>query len=165
MMARSHIVFGFSSTILTFSIFGATPSVLAVIAGMVGSLSPDLDDPKSSLGRVFPFISWPLNLMLGHRGITHSLLFSLIIGGIIYLFSDNLILVAFLIGYLSHILGDYITARGVPLLYVPYLTKKKRMVLPFTGFRVGGFMEQIIVLALLISSVYFIWINGIVLDF
>jgi inner membrane protein len=40
----------------------------------VGSLTPDLDNSKSWLGRLFPFISKPIENKFSHRTLTHSLL-------------------------------------------------------------------------------------------
>lgn len=94
------------------------------MAAAVGGLLPDLDHPKSALGRRLRLISLPLSAVVGHRGITHSLLaVSALLGLLIYATSapflgrwDGLIS-PLIIGYLSHILGDSMTPSGVPLLW------------------------------------------------
>ncbi|VEB43121.1 Inner membrane protein ydjM [Chromobacterium violaceum] len=49
-------------------------AVLLLAGGLAGSLLPDIDHPKSWLGRRIPFLSRPISYLFGHRGITHSLL-------------------------------------------------------------------------------------------
>ena len=50
---------------------GSLPPELALAA--LGSLLPDIDEPQSLLGRKLGFIAWPIKLVFGHRGFTHSL--------------------------------------------------------------------------------------------
>jgi len=75
--------------------------------GLLFSLIPDLDTPKSLLGRLFPHSKW-LNGRLGHRTATHSLLAL----GISYIVGPAAFLGAF-----SHILLDSFTPAGVQLLW------------------------------------------------
>jgi inner membrane protein len=88
----------------------------------VGSLTPDLDNSKSWLGRLFPFISKPVENKFSHRTLTHSLLaivFVFLIAVIVKIFFDtgNLNPIAFAIGYTSHILIDCASIQGVKILY------------------------------------------------
>lgn len=85
------------------------------VVGAVASVIPDLDEPKSKFGKPFFFISMPINLLIGHRTFTHSLLFALLMGVIVYPFSPLLSL-ATTTGIAAHILGDMLTGR-VQLLY------------------------------------------------
>jgi len=88
----------------------------------VGSLSPDIDNSKSWLGRIFPFISKPIENKFSHRTLTHSLLaivFVFLIAVIVKIFFDtgNFNPLAFAIGYTSHILIDCASVQGVKILY------------------------------------------------
>ena len=86
---------------------------------ILGSLLPDIDHPKSYLGRQLPFISVPIFKLFGHRGFTHSLL-SLSILGVAtakYWAVNPLLWGGLLLGYFSHILADMCTPSGVPLFY------------------------------------------------
>jgi inner membrane protein len=88
----------------------------------VGSLSPDIDNSKSWLGRLFPFISKPIENKFSHRTLTHSLLAIVFIWSIavlvkILFFTGNFNPIAFAIGYTSHILIDCASIQGVKILY------------------------------------------------
>ena len=76
------------------------PAVGCVI---LGSLLPDVDSPNSSLGRIVPFVSIPLERRYGHRTITHSLLalFALAALAVPLLFSWTACYVGLLLGFLS----------------------------------------------------------------
>ncbi|MEF9935089.1 MAG: metal-dependent hydrolase [Clostridium sp.] len=88
-----------------------------------------------------------------HRqGITHSLigfvLFVYILGygseGINMLERERII-IAFIAGYLSHLIGDLFTNRGVPLIY-PLSKRKFKMPLTYrVGSGVGNLIEGIII--------------------
>jgi inner membrane protein len=88
----------------------------------VGSLSPDIDNSKSWLGRIFPFISKPIENKFSHRTLTHSLIAIVFIWSIavlvkILFFTGNFNPLAFAIGYTSHILIDCSSVQGVKILY------------------------------------------------
>jgi inner membrane protein len=88
----------------------------------VGSLSPDIDNSKSWLGRIFPFISKPIENKFSHRTLTHSLLAIVFIWSIavivkILFDTGNFNPLAFAIGYTSHILIDCASVQGVKILY------------------------------------------------
>lgn len=87
----------------------------AAVGGVAGVI-PDLDEPRSKFGKIFFFLSIPLNQIFGHRTFTHSLLFAVLIGLIVHLFSSPLIAIASVSGILAHIIGDMLTGR-VKLLY------------------------------------------------
>jgi len=82
----------------------------AVVGGIAGVL-PDLDEPKSKFGKLFFFIAIPLNSIFGHRTFTHSLLFSLLAGFFIYLFTDWWVGLSIGAGILAHIAGDMLTGK------------------------------------------------------
>jgi inner membrane protein len=93
----------------------------AIICAL-GSLSPDIDNSKSWLGRIFPFISKPVENKFSHRTLTHSLLAIVFIWSIAvivkFLFdTGNFNPLAFAIGYTSHILIDCASVQGVKILY------------------------------------------------
>lgn len=116
---------------------------------LVGTLLPDIDSPKSFIGRRAKLISYPVYVVFGHRRLTHSALFFL---SIFYLghHYDYSFLVWISIGALFHILGDYLTHSGVPLLY-PF-GRNYRFI--FT-IPTNSFAEPIVASSLLISSILF----------
>jgi len=104
----------------------------AVVGGVSGII-PDLDEPKSKFGKVLLPISVPLNKIFGHRTFTHSLLFSILVGAILFLFTESWIWLASTVGILAHIAGDMITGK-VHILY----PMKKAIGIPVS--RMGFFL-------------------------
>ncbi|CAN8140663.1 inner membrane protein [uncultured Thiomicrorhabdus sp.] len=122
MLAGAHVVFGAGLYLLTSPYTGFDyPEVYYFLPfAILGSLMPDLDSRRSALKRsgFSRCVLLPLTL-LGHRTWSHSLL-------ILFLLSlplmhlegmQKMAMLAFNIGYVSHILGDWLTHRGVPLFY------------------------------------------------
>lgn len=108
MLAPTHSVFGIFLTLIILAVFGVQQSLhwSILLCAIIGSLSPDIDHPKAIIGRMFFFISKPLDRHFGHRTITHSLL-----GWIIctFLFALSLFLVWHLYLFLaSTTLGQYL---------------------------------------------------------
>ncbi|MFI4846888.1 MAG: metal-dependent hydrolase [Candidatus Makana argininalis] len=137
MQYNGHLIFALSIIILSKKIF--ITNILGngdwwhIIPGvLLTCLLPDIDHPKSFLGKKIKWLSVPLNKVLGHRGFTHSL-FILVL--FIFFFKINIFLKknipidsfqSMIIGYISHIISDILTPLGVPLFW-PF---KFRFVLP-----------------------------------
>ncbi|ARC54699.1 hypothetical protein AOQ88_00230 [Candidatus Riesia sp. GBBU] len=127
MTANGHVFFSISSLLFFSRLFCTNEIIhgdlLHVISGvLIGSLIPDIDHPNSFFGRLFKFVSTFLSRVFGHRKFTHSLL------GLIFfvLFFSRFIIISnnyndffysFLIGYSSHLIGDMLTANGIPLFW------------------------------------------------
>lgn len=94
-----------------------------------------------------------------HRnGLTHSLtgliLFSFIIQYMEKIYKISNLNYYFFIGYISHIICDMMTKRGVPLFY-PFINKKIKSPLSFTvGSKTGKRVEGIISIIALIYMLY-----------
>ena len=143
MLAPTHGVLGVFLTLIILAVFGIQESLhwSILLAAVIGSIMPDLDHPRSAVGRIFFFLSVPLERKFGHRTVTHSLLgwaigtaVAAVLIGIIWLFYLSFIQVrfslpvisadlvirwiaAFSIGYVSHVLIDMINPRGVQLFW------------------------------------------------
>lgn len=96
------------------------------------SVLPDIDHTKSPIGKMFYPIAKYLDRNFGHRTITHSLLFYLVlilITGIIenLVQSKTMITAIAIWAYGSHLIFDMVTKAGVPLFY-PF--KKNPCVIP-----------------------------------
>jgi inner membrane protein len=124
MMATSHISFAATLWWLYCLIMGYSITGFHTLVAAIGGLMPDLDHPKSALGRRLPFISLPLSSLFGHRGFTHSLVMVVVMFvGLAYVtkYPDysmgRWMVTPLCVGYLSHILGDAFTPSGVPLFY------------------------------------------------
>ncbi|AUH51116.1 hypothetical protein CXB49_09975 [Chromobacterium sp. ATCC 53434] len=128
MMVATHVAFGAFcavSAALWLHLPAAAAAVL-LAGGLAGSLLPDIDHPKSWLGRRIPFISGPVAYLFGHRGVTHSLLAVI---GVFYacvaclhgwgvkLGHSMPLVLGICVGYASHLIGDWLTPAGIPLLW------------------------------------------------
>ena len=119
MISVTHISFGVLLTEFILTSLGIEPNTTTLALSGIGSLLPDIDTPKSALGRIFPF-SKIIEHKYGHRQITHSWIFIVIA---IVLFSPFILFLGFLkyagiiIGVISHIMIDMANPSGVPLFY------------------------------------------------
>jgi inner membrane protein len=156
MRAYSHLLFGAGSWVALCH-WGAAPAQAAsVAAAMAASLLPDIDHPKSFVGRRLWFLSVPLAAVLGHRGMTHSLLaiglwIWLLLRGLAW---DQELTAAAATGYLSHLAGDWLTVGGIPLLW-PW---RRRFQAPLS-FKSGGATEWALDIGLL---AWLVWGLGLV---
>jgi inner membrane protein len=131
MLAPTHSVFGVFLTLIFLAVFGVQWSLhwTIILFAILGAIIPDIDHPKSIIGKLFYPISAPIERRYGHRTITHSLigwaiatvLFAVIIGLISFIpiisdlgWSDLPIrwIAAFSISYFSHLVLDMLNKRG-----------------------------------------------------
>ena len=79
----------------------------------IGSVLPDLDYPRSFVGKLLPFIAVPAGKKFGHRQILHGypLWFLIVLGGVVF---QPLLLIGF--GGVSHIFLDCHNIAGVQAL-------------------------------------------------
>ncbi|KRG13875.1 hypothetical protein ACA30_13115 [Virgibacillus soli] len=82
----------------------------ALIGGIAGVV-PDLDEPKSKFGKVFVPLSLLLNQLVGHRTLTHSLVFAILAGLTLVFFFDLTVGIATTAGILAHSIGDMLTGK------------------------------------------------------
>lgn len=150
MMAVTHVALGAAAGIGWAHLADAEllPTVALAVAG---SLLPDIDHPKSWLGRRLPFLSWPLAALVGHRGVTHSLLATA--GCLLALWQGGHTAIAapLALGYLSHLVGDWCTPGGVPLLW-PSLTHYRA---PLT-VRTGGIADSFLAATLWLWTAWYL---------
>ncbi len=119
-------------------------SWLPVCAVLAGSLLPDIDHPRSTIGRALPFVSRPLAMLVGHRGVTHSLPgLAMVCLAFVYFVSETSAEMrdafAWLAcGYLVHVAADALTDSGVPLFW----PMKKRFGVPLVT--TGGILDTLL---------------------
>ncbi len=117
MMAGSHIALGAAAWFVAAPRLGL-PALEPVSLGLAifGALLPDIDHPKSWVGKKVRPLSWLFSRLFGHRGLTHS--FLAIIGCIAVLLREDLPLAVtapLVVGYLSHLAADLLTPGGLRL--------------------------------------------------
>jgi membrane-bound metal-dependent hydrolase YbcI (DUF457 family) len=138
MTAPTHIAFALATAVIT----GADTTVLGLVAG--GALLPDIDHPLSAIGRVFFFLSIPLNKLFGHRGLVHSLVIWLPFTLLGFLWKPLFFIGG---GAISHCIIDCLNLSGVSLLHP---ISEKIFVLASQKYRikVGSRNEFILMIAL-----------------
>jgi inner membrane protein len=104
---------------------------------VIGSLLPDIDEPKSYVGRRSMGMSNKVKEAFGHRGMTHSLLVWGVIALVISWESPSLFAVGLVLGYLFHIFEDFLSVQGVPLFW-PFTAKRFKIPI----YRTGNFVEK-----------------------
>lgn len=146
MMAFSHVLTGLSGYSLVAHFAELPLDAVTMGAAIGGSLLPDIDHPKSWLGRRLLPISVPLTMLVGHRGVTHSLLAVLGMAMVLIFYGGvgGGVVAALCTGYVIHLAGDFVTNSGIPLFW----PIKRRFRLPIAT--TGGFVEPFIVLAVVV---------------
>ncbi len=164
MTAQGHLLFSVTCVLLAHKV-ELTPALAdaslwhIVPMALASALLPDLDHPRSLLGRQLPWISGPLSRLFGHRGFTHSLLaVGMGVWGLAQVEAPWLlsgaVKDALIVGYLSHLLGDWLTPMGIPLLW-PW---RRRFRLPCLPLKSGGGYERAFCLLTLALAGY--WVHG-----
>jgi inner membrane protein len=117
MMAGSHAALGAAAWLVVaphLDLPAAAPLSLGL--AMAGALMPDVDHPKSWVGRRIAPISTIIAKLLGHRGITHSLVAVAACAWLLHMEGLAPSFVApIIVGYLSHLGADLLTAGGLRL--------------------------------------------------
>ncbi|GAE95475.1 hypothetical protein JCM21714_4721 [Gracilibacillus boraciitolerans JCM 21714] len=150
MTGKTHLIGGIAATTVITSFTNYDP-IIFIAAGAVGGLIPDICHGGSKIGRKFPLLSNIINKIFGHRTFTHSLLFLIVMGGILSMITSNSTLIAgLIIGMSSHLLLDAATKRGIKLLYPVNLTVR----FPVT-IKTGGTIESIVLLLLALITIYY----------
>jgi len=104
---------------------------LVLIANVIGSLLPDIDQASNRLWDLLPGGDWlgkaGKHLFVAHRTLSHSILGAFLVYKLIYwllpqiLNSDyinyDLVAMGLMIGYVSHLSADSFTEEGLPILF------------------------------------------------
>ncbi|WP_175615811.1 metal-dependent hydrolase [Piscibacillus halophilus] len=155
MRYKTHIVSSLTLGVGLSIIFNYPFHFAYVIGISFGSLLPDIDEPKSYIGRRSFGIAKYVNDKYGHRGITHSL-FAWVFISLIYVIYPSPLSLGISLGYLFHLLGDLFSIRSIPFL-APFSTHYFK--LPFT-YRTGSITEDILLYIFIFLLLYFVFILG-----
>ena len=141
MMAGSHTLIGAAAWMYIAHDLGLPLlDPIGIGLAVAGSLAPDIDHPKSWVGRRMKLISVPVSKIFGHRGVTHSIV--AVIACIAVLRWDGQTwhhTLPFVIGYASHLAADLITPAGLCLAW------PMRWNFAFPLVKTGSFAEQVVV--------------------
>ena len=162
MTAPTHILTGLASVVVVGRGSGLTPDAVSLLAFIVGSLAPDIDGqgvitkPGTILRRFFgrgmatlldaigQLLSASARTIFGHRGFMHSPLVALCIIGM-GVYSGCVWLTWFGGGYASHLLGDVLTAGGIPI-WSPISSRRVSL----SGMKTGSRTERVVAGLLLV---------------
>ena len=150
-IALTHITFAVATSLM----LGATSITTITLVG-IGSLLPDIDHPKSTVGKLLLPISIYLNKKVGHRTLTHSLLVWVPLNLIGLYFYKPLFFIT--MGAISHLVLDSWNVSGV-MLFNPF--SEKLFVLAGRNYRIrsGSRPELILITIFLFMSLMMGHIN------
>lgn len=146
MLFYTHLVIAFLFGLIGIKLFHISNQILFIVFVLIAGLFPDIDHPKSKIGRLFK----PFSYLFEHRGFMHSLLVLPVISFILYKIGYYFAALPVLVGYKSHLLGDALTKEGIMPLH------------PISRFRIrgfiktGGILENILFGVLFFISAYFL---------
>ena len=154
MTLGTHVAFASVLYLGGATLFGYQPDLIGWLIAAVASLLPDIDLPPAKIGRLFWWLSVPLERRFGHRTITHSaigLLAVALVASPLWLVQP-LYFWCVLGGYWSHLWIDMLNIRGVDLFW----PSPVRLVTPGNRnwrLAVGSKGEMILLSALLALTV------------
>lgn len=173
MTGRTHDLAGFTALSLVVATqplqeITLATAIVSVSANFIGALAPDIDQPTAKLwhsirgGSIIGKLISPL--LGGHRFISHSIIGIFLFGflakailgmiGTVLIVDLNIVWLAFMIGYISHLLMDTLTRDGVPWLFpIPFNFGVPP--LKFLRIKTGGIVEKSFIFpGLVISNIY-----------
>ncbi|HBC72776.1 MAG: Membrane protein containing DUF457, transmembrane [Candidatus Amesbacteria bacterium GW2011_GWB1_47_19] len=175
MTARTHDIFALAS-LVTVSVYyppqhlNLATLFAAMVACVVGSLAPDMDQGTNRLWNLLPggdFLGKIFRrLFLGHRSLSHSLLgIYIFYQGLSWLLpkflnavyiDSRVVLAAVMTGIISHLVADGLTEEGLPLLF-PFNFKIGFPPVSSWRIKTGHWFEKFVVFpGILIYLFYFI---------
>lgn len=129
------------------------PAALAVSAGMIGGVLPDLDHRKSKVTQKTGILGFCSSHLFKHRGVLHTPIVYFALWGVLTMFVDSdplthAVICGLLVGELSHLFLDMLNPSGIPLLWP--LTRKRISLLPIPT---GGKLDAMLGMAALAGTV------------
>lgn len=130
-----------------------TSLMLGGLFTLLGATLPDIDHKNSFIGKRLRFISGPISFLFGHRGLTHSLV--PVVATLIYYGQSAPYWIVWLgFGYIMHLIGDYLTDSGIPVLW-PLSNKRFKFLLVTKTNTMG---EPILVMIFLVTCLLWIFL-------
>ncbi|MFP4284165.1 MAG: metal-dependent hydrolase [Desulfovermiculus sp.] len=113
MLAPSHIIGGQFAYLFYSWLSGHVPSLGEAMLASAVAVVPDIDHRSSHIGRMFPWISGPLEYWTGHRTFTHSIFLLFLVWLFSIFFMPGGWSLAVISGLASHAVLDMMTPSGV----------------------------------------------------
>ncbi|HIP35573.1 MAG TPA: hypothetical protein EYG85_01830 [Crocinitomix sp.] len=126
-----------------------------LLAILLGSLFPDIDEPESYIGKKLKVISIVMSSFFKHRTFTHYLIFPLSLILVAFFCVDNIFnkvtILGFALGILLHDAGDMLTKGGIKGFLWPIFPNTRIALLPyFLRFKTFSIEEYILIWLVLI---------------
>ncbi len=162
MMYTNHLIFSLSFCIFILKLFNIKYIYITniLISCLLGSIIPDIDHTNSFIGNRIKYISLIIKNKFGHRQITHSFLFLVLLYILIFYLNFFNILnlnldfkYGLFIGCVSHIVADMLTYRGVKFFWPFYYNVK--FYLKFLNFNKNKKIEYYFCLFLLFLACFY----------
>ncbi|MEA3378021.1 MAG: metal-dependent hydrolase [Nanoarchaeota archaeon] len=148
MMFQTHLIFSILCSFTLLKFYEINHPIIFCLTFIFFGLIPDMDMPKSKLGKKHKIISNILHILFGHRGFIHTIFPAIFFFAIFYYYGFIEIAIASILGYLGHLLLDILTPYGLKVFY-PFSKVN------FRGFvKTGGFIEYIIQLLLVAVFIF-----------
>ncbi len=128
---KTHVLFGIALGLILDS-YTQLEIPLFFFLIILGSLLPDIDHPRSKMGRWFKPIGW----LFEHRGFFHSIFIVALFMVLLLKFGLGGMILPFAAGYMGHLLLDSATKQGIMPLH-PISRIRIR-----GAFKTGGIVEQ-----------------------
>ena len=153
MTLPTHAVFASVLYLGGATLFGYRPDGIGWLLAAIASLLPDIDLPPARIGRLFWFVSVPLERRFGHRTMTHSAVSLSAIAALAapLWWVAPLYFWCVLGGYWSHLWLDMLNIRGVDLFW----PSPMRLVTPGNRnwrMEVGSKAEMVLLSGLLVTA-------------
>lgn len=144
MNAGSHIATGALAGLLLAQTTTSTLQDTALLVGITAAaaLLPDIDHPNATINQKL-IVTKLVTLVVGHRGITHSIWVLALIAGL-YVQTGLLALLGVLVGYGVHIAVDMLTQAGVRL-FAPLSRANVHLLPRPIRLRAGGWHEFVVI--------------------
>ncbi len=154
MIAPTHAIYGPAVALIILAVFGVEASFhwTVIFCAMLGSVLPDIDHPTSTVGRLVPWISKPLERNYGHRAVTHSFL------GTVVAATGFLLILSISATLIQKVLLDSISLTNLPLSLVS-LNFTFTDVLRLTAAFTLGYGSHIVLDMLTPRGVELLWPN------
>lgn len=148
MMFKTHMALGSLACILTAQYLKPELPLLFGAIFLLASVLPDIDVPKSKVGKSFWPLSWIISLLFGHRGFMHTI-FPPVIGLVAFgSLGFRPLGVAFLAGYGTHLAGDMVTRQGI----MPFFPLSK--IRASGPLKTGGMTEFLVLFMAVLGLIY-----------
>jgi len=148
-MFKTHLVFSLFVGLILIKVLDVKNQILFLIFLLFFAVFPDIDEKRSKVSKKIKFLSIPINFLFKHRGFFHTIYFPLFLFVLFFVIGENVLGIAVLAGYLSHLFLDSLTKSGVRIF--------RPLKFRFYGFfRTGKFFDYFLFWLFLVLDIYLI---------